>query len=119
MILNRIVLILVSLFVLSNAKRSKEKDKSKLYELYPQLNSTDTNECVRGINNLAINMHSVDYLERMAQSGMHALNDIGSPYLCEDGQEDLAQYATLTLNITHVPTALISGLCLPRACTQE
>ncbi len=32
---------------------------------------------------------------------------------------DYATYTTLMLNITHLPTALISGLCLPKACTPE
>lgn len=31
----------------------------------------------------------------------------------------MADYTTLQVNITHMPTALISGLCLPKECTIE
>jgi hypothetical protein len=48
---------------------------------------------------------------------MHGINDLGSPSLCEDGQEDLARYVTLAFNLTHFPTAIISGLCLPAECS--
>lgn len=56
----------------------------------------------------------------MVSSSMHGLDDLGSLYLCEsDGMADYATYTTLMLNITHLPTALISGLCLPKTCTNE
>ena len=32
---------------------------------------------------------------------------------------DLATYATLKLNITYIPVELISGLCLPKECSQK
>jgi len=58
------------------------KDKSILYERYPQLLSEDTNACVRGLSNLIINMRSVDEAEIMVQESMHAINDLGSKRAC-------------------------------------
>jgi hypothetical protein len=34
------------------------KDKSALYEKYPQLISNDTNPCIRGLNQVFINMRT-------------------------------------------------------------
>lgn len=56
----------------------------------------------------------------MTQTSMHALNDLGSQAECENGTfGDLATYSILQLNVTHIPVKLISGVCLPAACTQE
>jgi hypothetical protein len=59
------------------------KDKSELYARYPQLNSTETPPCIRGLSNFLINMHSGDNERRMTDSSMHQLNDLGSQDLCE------------------------------------
>lgn len=65
-------------------------------------------------------MYTVEQYEKMVSSSMHGLDDLGSEFLCEsEGMADYASYTTLQLNITHLPTALISGLCLPKACTPQ
>ena len=65
-------------------------------------------------------MRSVDEAEIMVQESMHAINDLGSKRACEGlKMEDLASYSVLKINVTHLPTALISGLCLPKECTPE
>lgn len=61
-----------------------------------------------------INLKSEQSFEMMWQSGMHGLNDLGSAPLCEEAN---GVYSNLALNITYVPASLISGLCLPKACT--
>lgn len=91
-----------------------------MYETYPQLVSDETNACIRGLSNLIINMRSVDQAEIMVQESMHAINDLGSKRACQGpSMEDLASYSILKINVTHLPTALISGLCLPKECTPE
>ena len=32
---------------------------------------------------------------------------------------DWATFTTLNINITHIPITLISGLCLPKECSQS
>ena len=57
--------------------------------------------------------------EVMTLSTMHGVNDLGSMNECEYGTlGDWATYSTLKINITHIPVALISGICLPVECTQ-
>lgn len=64
-------------------------------------------------------MRTLEPQEIMAQTSMHALNDLGSMKECQSGSvADLATYSTLQLNITHIPIPLISGLCLPAECSQ-
>lgn len=56
----------------------------------------------------------------MAFESMKGLNDLGNMVECENGDlADIASYVTLKLNITKLPTSLISGFCLPAECTQE
>jgi len=52
---------------------------------------------------------------------MHGLDDLGSENVCQGGNivKDMARYTTLSFNITHLPTALIQGVCLPKECTPE
>lgn len=65
-------------------------------------------------------MYTIEQYEKMASASMHDLDDLGSQYLCDSGDMiDWATYTTMQLNITHMPTALISGFCLPKACTPE
>lgn len=65
-------------------------------------------------------MYSEEHYSKMLQSSMHDLDDLGSEYLCTDGDmNNWASYTTLTLNITHQPTSFINGLCLPKVCTPE
>jgi len=53
----------------------------------------------------------------MVLSSMHGLNDLGSEKGCEAGTfGDLATFSTLAVNVTHIPIALISGMCLPVEC---
>ena len=55
----------------------------------------------------------------MTLSSMHGLNDLGSLQQCQYGTiGEWANYATLQINITHIPISLISGFCLPVECTQ-
>jgi hypothetical protein len=90
------------------------KDKSLLYKKYPQLVSSDTNQCVSALSQMFINLKSEQNYEMMWQSGMHGLNDLGSLPLCEQAN---GVYSNLALNMTYVPATLISGLCLPKECT--
>lgn len=54
----------------------------------------------------------------MTETSMHGLNDLGSQAECENGTfGDLSTYSILQLNVTHIPVKLISGVCLPSACT--
>lgn len=101
------------------ARKPRSADKSLLYQTYPQLVANTTDPCVQGLSQLLINMYSYQRYEKMVQASMHGLDDLGSPWLCENGEDmqDFATYTTLQLNITHMPTALIQGLCLPKACT--
>jgi len=56
----------------------------------------------------------------MVLSSMHGINDLGSESGCENGSfGDLANFSTLTVNITHIPVALISGVCLPTECSRS
>ena len=93
-------------------------DKSALYEKYPQL--LDTEPCYQGLNQLFINIRTQAPPQIMAQSSMHALDDLGSLSACEFGTiGDLAGYSTLKLNVTHIPISLYMGLCLPKECSQQ
>jgi len=114
-----LLLLSASTFALPRRQRApKAVDKSALYAQYPQLVSNTTNACVQGMSQLLINMYTIEQYEKMISSSMHGLDDLGSEFLCEsEGMVDYATYTTLQLNITHLPTALISGLCLPKACT--
>lgn len=95
-------------------------NKSALYQAYPQLVSPETNACIQGISQLLINMYTEEHYSKMVSSSMHDLDDLGSQYLCDSGDmSEWATYTTMMLNITHMPTALISGLCMPKACTPE
>ena len=104
------------IMAVSVAKRTS-KDKSLLYERYPQLISNDTDPCIRGLNQILINMNSEDLYEKMVLASLHGLDDLGSKSLCEEGQIDLAHYSTLNINVTHLPVALINGICLPASCS--
>ena len=96
------------------------KDKTALYEKYPQLISNDTDPCIRGLNQVFINMRTQMAQEVMTLSTMHALNDLGSQKQCENGSmADLATYSILAFNVTHMPVSLMSGVCLPAACSQD
>jgi hypothetical protein len=98
----------------------RSADKSALYERYPQLISNQTNPCVQGLNQLLINRYTIEQYDKMVQSSMHGLDDLGSEYLCNsEGMENFSVYTSLMLNITHLPTALISGLCLPKSCSLQ
>ena len=56
----------------------------------------------------------------MVLSSMHGLNDLGSMEGCQNGSfGELATFSSLMVNVTHIPIALISGLCLPVECSQE
>ena len=58
--------------------------------------------------------------EVMTLSTMHGLNDLGSISQCQHGTiGDWATYSTLSINVTHIPVSLISGLCLPVECSQQ
>ena len=54
------LVLLISLLLqdCSVAHAREAKDKSKLYERYPQLLSADTDPCVRGLNQVFINMNT-------------------------------------------------------------
>ena len=105
--------------VLASIVTSVTQDKAALYEKYPQLLSAETDPCVRGLNQLFINMRTQAIQEVMVLSTMHALNDLGSKAGCEHGTiGDSAAYSALRLNVTDIPVSLISGLCLPAECTQ-
>ena len=54
--LNQIVLVLVSLTVLTTRIHAAVKDKSALYARYPQLISQETDPCIRGLNQMLINL---------------------------------------------------------------
>jgi len=96
------------------------QDKSALYAKYPQLVSSETDPCVRGLNQVLINMRTDANREIMTQTSMHGLNDLGSMHECEHGtMGDLATYTTLKFNLTYIPVQLISGLCLPSECAQQ
>ena len=104
---------------LATATQALTTDKEALYKKYPQLLSAETDPCVRGINQLFINMGTANLQEVMVLSSMHGLNDLGSESGCQNGSfGDLASFSTLTLNVTHIPISLISGFCLPVECTQ-
>ena len=96
------------------------QDKTPLYERYPQLISNDTDPCVRGLNQVLINMGTQVPQEVMTLSTMHGLNDLGSMEQCQFGTigDAWSTYSTLKINVTHIPVSLISGLCLPVECTQ-
>ena len=80
------------------------KDKSELYKRYPQLLSTETDPCVKGLNQLFINMNTNLTAETMAFQSMHGLADLGRKKECENGDmADFASYSTLNLNISHIP----------------
>ena len=56
----------------------------------------------------------------MIFDSMKGLDDLPSMFQCNNGnQTDISKYSTLKMNITHLPTALISGLCLPAEGTPE
>ena len=88
-----------------------------MYEKYPQLVSNDTDPCVRGLNQVLINMGTQVPQEVMTLSTMHGVNDLGSIQQCQYGTIGDAVYSTLKINVTHIPVALISGLCLPVECS--
>ena len=96
------------------------KDKQRLYDKYPQLVSNNTDACIRGLSQVLINMATESAQAEMVLSSMHGINDLGSQSGCEHGSfADVATFSTLTLNVTHIPISLISGLCLPQECSQQ
>ncbi len=49
----------------------------------------------------------------------HYLNDLGSyEYCTKDGLDNYADYVTLHLNLTRLPTTLWGGFCVPVECKQ-
>lgn len=77
--------LLVSVVFLSLANLAlsrRAKDKSLLYEKYPQLISQDTDPCIRGLNQLFINMDSNLTSDLMAFESMHGLDDLASKSAC-------------------------------------
>lgn len=65
---------------------------------------------------MMIDMHTLQNYSMMWQSGMHGLDDVGSKPMCDQAS---GTYTSLMLNLTHLPAGLISGVCLPPACSQE
>lgn len=81
-----------------------QTDKSPLYAKYPQLVSNTTDPCVRGLNQVLINMRTARTQEIMVASSVHALNDLGSYAQCDYGTiGEWATYSTLSFNLTHIP----------------
>mmetsp|Transcript_24992 Transcript_24992/g.33487 ORF Transcript_24992/g.33487 Transcript_24992/m.33487 type:complete len:125 (+) Transcript_24992:134-508(+) len=75
--------------------------------------------CMQSISALLINMGTTRSMEVMTESTLHGFNDLGSQAACEGEDTIDATYVTLKLNLTHIPVELISGLCLPRECSQK
>ena len=95
-------------------------DKQRLYDKYPQLVSDSTDACIKGLSQVLINMATQSAQAEMVLSSMHGLNDLGSEGGCENGSmADWATFTTLNINVTHIPISLISGLCLPKECSQS
>eukprot|EP00347_Sterkiella_histriomuscorum_P012674 403367660 len=47
------------------------------------------------------------------------LGEIGNQKACDADQQDISSYVSIYMNITHIPTFVRAGLCLPKACTQD
>ena len=117
----RFVALCAMLLLVCNGQTVKAvRDKSALYQKYPQLNSTDTDACVRGLSEVFINIRTLAPQQQMASTSLHGINDLGSMKECEHGtMADFASYSALKLNFTHSPISLISGICLPKECSQS
>ena len=114
------MLLLTAFLQATTVYASKTKDKSELYAKYPQLISEDTDPCIRGLNQLFINMRTETSQEVMAMTSFKQLNDLGSMKECTNGViDDVATYSTLKLNITDIPVGFYQGMCLPAECSQE
>lgn len=54
----RVVFVCLLALIQASGVHALVKDKSALYEKYPQLISNDTNPCIRGLNQVFINMRT-------------------------------------------------------------
>ncbi len=74
--------VLLISFACSTVQAREAKDKSALYAKYPQLLSENTDPCVRGLNQLLINMDTNMTAEIMTFQTMHGLDDLGRKSQC-------------------------------------
>ena len=95
-------------------RQRKNTDKSILYGYYPQLSNYES-ECVVGVNHMLISIFEYPYSQMVFYSA-HYLNDLGSYRYCDT--IDGADYITLHLNISQLPTTLWGGFCVPKECKQ-
>eukprot|EP00347_Sterkiella_histriomuscorum_P013100 403366020 len=101
--------VLLILFASPNlCEARKYKDKSVLYQKYPQLNATLTPECVKGVNKMLINFLEYPY-DQMQLYSFKNVNDLGSYSRCQNelnsGVTNLINNVWQTLaNTTNVET---------------
>ncbi|TNV84519.1 hypothetical protein FGO68_gene10143 [Halteria grandinella] len=121
--LNSTIQELKSLFSAQTQKHRHIKDPrlvSRLEERYPQyltkVSQGDSfGPCVKNYAWQLYNLTQYPY-DVMTMYGFMMINDLGSYSECQ--KLEMAEYAMVTVNITHVPLMIYFGTCLPKQCTQ-
>jgi len=85
--LSRKLLAVIALLIAQSSayvkyRRKNNVNKTPLFAAYPQLWASSTNACTRAVNEMIINMYTVEKYEKMVAASMHGLDDLGSEYLC-------------------------------------
>eukprot|EP00347_Sterkiella_histriomuscorum_P018864 403343880 len=110
--------VLLILFASPNlCEARKYKDKSVLYQKYPQLNATLTPECVKGVNKMLINFLEYPY-DQMQLYSFKNVNDLGSYSRCQNDLGTFSDFAVMNFNLSHLPLVLHFGVCMPKECKQ-
>lgn len=90
------------------------RDKTVLFDKYPQLKANTTCPCIRGVNKYLISYLEFPY-SKMNEYAFHQIMELGYYEAC---QEIGGDFVVLNSNITHLIGMARMGLCMPRECTQ-
>ena len=80
------------------------------------MTSDQTNPCAKNFGKMLFDLTYEPYTQ-MSMYGTFMINDLGSYQGCKL-MANVAEYAVISLNISHSPISLNLGACLPKECLQ-
>ena len=94
------------------------KNKTILFEKYPELNAPDLDSCISGLNKNLISYLEYPYT-KMNEYSFHQIMELGYYEACQNELGEWADFVTFNSNITHLIGTGRMGLCLPKGCKQH
>ena len=111
-------LLILLLLLLLKSTEANNKNKTLLYQKYPQLNNTNS-QCVLAMQKMIMNLMQPDYLDKVFYSSL-TLGEIGNYKACEDeSNQPLGSHVVLVYNFSSIPQFYRWAFCLPRECDQS